>query len=296
VNTLPDSLVRFEREFEDAIRRDSERHFSLRPRGGLVLRVGVVAAVAVGISLGALSLVPGGGATVVARATAALAVQPGTILHVVMTGRQTNADGSVSTWEDESWQQESPPYARRQIETTADSPRAESALVDGVDQLYDPSTNTVYTTPPSLPQAEQAADGSSASLTPAEQARLEQVKKAKLEAGPQPQPFRSEVLALLHSGDVREESRERVDGRDAIRIVSADGRTTYLVDATTYTPVRLVTENGGATTTLSFRVYEKLDTPGSDALVSLIAQHPNATVDASPADYAAADARLFPGG
>jgi hypothetical protein len=281
VNTLPDSLARFEDELEQAVARDLAR----RPRR-LALRVAVVGVAAAAVALGVLSTLPGGGASAVERAQAALTVETGTILHVDMLGRQVNPDGSVATWEDESWQLEERPFARRQVETSSNAPRAETTLVDGVQQLYDAATNTIYTTPPQLPSAEVVVGAKT----------LGKRLKQKRQAQPAEEPFRDEIVSLLRSGDAREDGRETVDGREAVRLVGADGHTTYLVDAATYAPIRLVTVNGGATTTLSFRVYELLDAGGNEALVSLQAQHPDARVDASPDAYRAAQARLFPHG
>jgi hypothetical protein len=296
VNTLPDSLVRYEDELEQAVARDLAR----RPRR-FALRVAVVGVAAAAVALGVLSTLPGGGASAVERAQAALAVETGTILHVDMLGRQVNPDGSVATWEDESWQLEERPFTRRQVETSSSAPRAETTLVDGVQQLYDAATNTIYTTPPQLPPAgpvagEKTLDAKLKQLPRAERERLQRERARKEQGGPVEEPFRDEIVSLLRSGDAREDGRETVDGRDAVRLVGADGHTTYFVDAATYAPIRLVTVNGGATTTLSFRVYELLDAAGNEALVSLQAQHPDARVDASPEAYQAAQARLFPHG
>jgi hypothetical protein len=50
----------------------------------------------------------------------------------------------------------------------------------------------------------------------------------------------------------------------------------------------------GSQTTVHFDTYENLDrTATTDALLSLTAQHPQATVDDSQADYEAAAARLL---
>jgi hypothetical protein len=133
-------------------------------------------------------------------------------------------------------------------------------------------------------------------LAPEQAERLRREKVEKAQAGPAAEPFRDEILALLDSGGAREAGHATVAGRDALRITSADGRTTYVVDASTYDPIRLVTVNGGATTTLDFRVYEQLDAGAGGALVSLAARHAGAAVDASPEGYEAAQARLFPHG
>jgi hypothetical protein len=290
VNTLPDALVRYEDELEQAVARDLRR----RPRRYAV-RAAVVVALLAAVATGVLVAVPGDGRSAVQRATDALAVRGGTVLHVDMTGHQVNPDGSVATWRDESWQQQSPPFARRQVETSSDAPRAETALVGGLQQLYDAATNTIYTTPPQLPPV--VVEPGARALTLEERKRLEEERAQKHRAAqPAEEPFREEILGLLRSGGAHEDGNATVAGREALRIVSADGSTTYLVDADTYDPIRLVTVNGGATTTLDFRVYEQLPAEANAGLVSLQAEHPYARVDASPDDYAAAQARLFPHG
>ncbi|HUK93984.1 MAG TPA: hypothetical protein VLU96_02895 [Gaiellaceae bacterium] len=143
--TLPASLIDYREALEAAVRRDLARH----RRRGLAARLVLVAA-AVAAALGALSIVSrhAAGASVVDRAAAAVALSPGTILHVDMLGSQTNGDGSVVTWRDESWQQQSPPYDGRQIETSADGSIVESATADGRSEVYDRARNTIYVSAP----------------------------------------------------------------------------------------------------------------------------------------------------
>ena len=142
---VPDSLVGYRNALEEAVRRDLGGG-RLRRRRRLALRAALVAAVVSALALGALSVVsrPASGASVVRRAAAAIARSPGTILHVDMVGTQTNPDGSVVTWRDESWQQESAPWARRQIETGPDGVVTESGSTQSSEEVYDPKTNTIY--------------------------------------------------------------------------------------------------------------------------------------------------------
>jgi hypothetical protein len=142
--TLPNSLTAYRDALEDAARRDLGRSRSRRR-----LRLTVVAVAVAAGALGALSLVlrHGAGGSVVDRAAAAVAASPGTILHVDLHGSQTNPDGSTVTWRDESWEQQSPPYAGRQIETSPDGSVAETASTGTADELYDPARNTIYIRP-----------------------------------------------------------------------------------------------------------------------------------------------------
>jgi hypothetical protein len=106
--------------------------------------------------------------------------------------------------------------------------------------------------------------------------------------------FRSQILALLRSGEARVIGHRTIDGQDTIEIASADRHTTYYVDPGTYKPVELRTRGTDGGTALRFRSYETLDADANWSLLSLAAQHPDARVDRDPAHYQAAEARLFP--
>jgi hypothetical protein len=44
-----------------------------------------------------------------------------------MHGSQTNGDGSIISWRDESWEQQSPPYDGRKIQTAPNGSTVETA-------------------------------------------------------------------------------------------------------------------------------------------------------------------------
>ena len=108
--------------------------------------------------------------------------------------------------------------------------------------------------------------------------------------------FRSQILALLRSGEARVVGHRTIDGQDTIEIASADGHTTYYVDPETYRPVELDTRGTEGGTALRFRTYETLDSGANSDLLSLEAQHPGARIDRDPAHFNAAQERLFPHG
>jgi hypothetical protein len=108
--------------------------------------------------------------------------------------------------------------------------------------------------------------------------------------------FRSQILALLRSGQARVVGHRTIDGQDTIEIASADGHTTYYVDPETYRPVELDTRGTNGGTALRFRTYETLDSDANSDLLSLEAQHPGARIDRVPAHFNAAQERLFPHG
>jgi len=152
VNTLPASLVRYQQALEDAIRGDLERG-RRRSRTGRLLVAGATASA---LALAVLAIVstrgPSGvqtasAAVVIHRAAAAIALSPGMILHVSMTGTQTNSDGGTVSWSDEDWQQIDAPYARRQIETGSDGKTVESGSGAQGDEVYDAARNTIFVFP-----------------------------------------------------------------------------------------------------------------------------------------------------
>ena len=88
-----------------------------------------------------------------------------------------------------------------------------------------------------------------------------------------------------------------IGGRDTLELRSRDGHITYYVDASSYAPVQLDTTGTDGGTSLRFTTYEVLPADdANEALLSLTAQHPSATVDSNQADYLAAEKRLFPNG
>jgi len=286
----------------------------------------VAGAAVAAIALGVLSSLPGDKPSLVARAAAALAVRDDTILHFDMIGRQTNPDGSVVSWRSESWQERAAPFARRTIEVGPKGAPAETASVGHTTQLYDARTKTIYVgeDPTASPQPQPklspgprpgtsvvtvtklsvGSDGKPQAHTTHIVLSTDEAKRLVQRSGaaePEPaepveEPFRQQILRLLHSGAVVD-GHVRVGGRDAVRIVSQDGRTSYLVESGTYAPIELRTRGDGGGVTLSFKAYEELPrTTANRALLSLTSQHPAAHVNRDPDDYRAAQSHLFPHG
>jgi hypothetical protein len=106
-----------------------------------------------------------------------------------------------------------------------------------------------------------------------------------------------QIVTLLQSCGARLVGHAIVDGRDTLELRSRDGHITYYVDSHTYAPVQLDTTGTDGGTSLHFVTWELLAGGGAnDALLSLTAQHPSATVDHDEADYRAAEQRMFPHG
>lgn len=154
MSTVPASLISYRQRLEDAIRQDLATRRARRRR--TVVRLALAGAAASALALGLVSAVsnhapwavrPASAESVVRHAAAAVGATPGTILHVDMTGTQRNPDGSRVSWRDESWQLESAPYGRRQIETGPDGSTVESGSGPEGDQVYDAARNTIYVDP-----------------------------------------------------------------------------------------------------------------------------------------------------
>ena len=324
MTALPPALDRFGAELESAVRRDLRARRSRRR----LLRATALVAAAAAVALGILAVLPGGGSSVVGPAAAALEVSDNTILHVQMRGEQHNPDGSVVTWQSESWQLNDAPFTARTIQIGSDGIHAETLTRGDTNELFDATTNTIHiatqqelvaasplpdikivsparlrklTHTAKATSAFKVAKGGSYSIVAtkegAKRLREEQANAAKVPDGPPADPFRTEILALLKSGRAQVTGHVEADGRDAIRIESPDGKHVYLVDAETYTPIEWTSTGDGGSVTLRFPVYEELPVNAdSMQLLDLVAQHPDAQVVRGAAAYNDAEARLFPHG
>lgn len=350
-----------------------ERSLRLRPSmnvAGRLATVGAVAAVAVAaiiaITGGDRGAVAPASAAVVRHALAAAVQPPGTILHVDMRGTQDNGDGTTITWRDQSWQQNSAPYDRRQVETNPDGTTGESANAGDTEQVYDPANNTIYASAPSASGQNGARSGKQRKyrITPGPTANTFTVRlmvfrisakhgyKIVPGRGPQyrlvitgsqakalkdgsdvikwvhaprgadtlngyrpavvaaratatapdcsgfgSQDYGDQILTLLRSCGAHLVGHATIGGRDALELRSRNGHVTYYVDASSYAPVQLDTTGTDGGTSLRFVTWEVLPAgEANEALLSLTAQHPSATVDQNQADYVAAERRLFPNG
>jgi outer membrane lipoprotein-sorting protein len=325
MTALPPSLDRFGPELENAVRRD----LGTRRRRRRLLRGVVVLAVAAAAALGLLSAFGAGGPSVVQRAAAALQPSDDTILHYRIAAEQQNRDGTVATWTQETWQLRVAPYTRRQIAVDGtDGIRAESVSSGDTNELYDVRTDTIYSATSEelraarTPRIEIVSKSKLEKLTGSAKVRAaylvrkggrmkvvateEGAKRLRKElaardgqrgSGVLPEEFRGDILALLDSGQVVETGHVTVDGRDAIRLESRDGKQIYVVDASTYAPLEWTTIGDGGSVTLRFSAYEELPVDAeSMALLDLRAQHPDAKVVRGADAYIAAESRLYPHG
>jgi outer membrane lipoprotein-sorting protein len=325
---LPPSLDQFGSELENAVRRD----VGVRRRRRRMVRAAAVLAVVAAAALGLLSALGTGGPSVVQKAAAALQSSDDTILHYQFDAEQQNGDGTVATWTQETWQLRVAPYTRRQIAVDGtDGIRAESVSSDGTNELFDSHTDTIYIATDQQLFAARMPNitivskrrlikltGSTragvaymvgkdsehpqilATRQGAERFRQQLVRQRQRESsggGVVPEEFRAQILALLDSGRVVVTGHVTVDGRDAIRLESLDGKKIYIVDASTYAPIEWTTTGNGGAVTLRFGVYEELPVNSDTlALLDLEAQHPGAQVVRDVKAYMAAESRLYPHG
>jgi outer membrane lipoprotein-sorting protein len=320
---LPPTLERFGAELEVAARRD----LGSRRRRRRMIRGAAVLAVVAAAALGLTSALTTRGPSVVERAAAALQSSADTILHFQMSAEQQNGDGTSASWHSETWQLLVAPYTRRQIQVGSDGIRAESVTTGDANELYDPSDNTIYIATSSelrdanMPQITIVSASKLAKLTGnpdvsvaylmkkgnarptvvatakgAERLR-KQLTQEQQSSGEISEEFRSDILKLLDSGEARIAGHVNVDGRDAIRIESVDGKQVYLADVSTYDPIRWTTTGDSGGVTLRFPVYEELPVSSESMdLLSLQAQHPSAQVVRGASGYLAAEKRLYPHG
>jgi hypothetical protein len=323
MNALPPSLDRFGEELENAVHRDLGNRRTRRR----VVRSAAVLAVVTAAALGLLSALPTGGPSVVKKAAAALAPDD-SILHVRMSALQQNGDGTTASWHSETWQLLVAPYTRRQIEVDGTNGiRAESVSSGDTTELYDSSNDTIYITTshelraartptieivsksrlqklvhnPKVTTAYRLVPGTHRPVvvTTKEGAKRfrEQIAREAANTNGAPEDFRSDILALLQSGKVQVVGDVTVDGRDAIKLESSDGKQVYIVDASTYDPIEWTSTGTDGGVTLRFPVYEKLPVDDqSTQLLSLQAQHPGAQVVRDVHAYMAAESRLYPHG
>ena len=237
MNALPPSLDRFGSELENAVHRD----LGGRRRRRRAIRGAAVLAVVAAAALGLLSVFGSGGPSVVDRAAAALQNSDNSILHYQFDATQQNGDGTVATWNQETWQLLVRPYTRRQIAIDTDAPRAESVSRGDLNELYDAGSDTIYIAtsaelrearmprieivsqsalakltgsatatvayevgkggPPYKVLATRRAPGGSAGSSPTPRDRA---------SGVLPEEFRAQILALLRSGrGARRRPRDR---------------------------------------------------------------------------------------
>jgi hypothetical protein len=220
------------------------------PRVALAVPV-VAAAVAL-----AVLLWPSSGPDVLARAYAALAVPPHSILHARIV--TTNSFGCRQVTD--SWVATDRPYWYRNVTTGAS--RSDDGWVHGRAQFYDPARDVVVQGP-RLPVIDAIIDV------------------------PPSLDFARTVRRFLAQGKGRLVGKAVIAGHDVYRIAVPAGDAKPLiiaVDTRTFEPVRFVRRlpfGGGSTSTTVLWRYVP-DTPANHRLLDVAAQHPGVRVERTP--------------
>ncbi len=233
-----------------------------------VVAVAVVAAVFVAVNL----ISTGNGSDAVSPAQAqilrhirdALVWPARAIYEEDVVTAVTARDGATHTVEYHKWMSTSPPYNNRLIVTVNGKVLWGQTAVNGRLDLYDPTTNTVYLAPTPNHSPDK----------------------------PQTNSVLAEIQSLLNQPKVKVIPNAMLDGRPAIKLTFDDGRFSYWVSPRTYRPLQI--EDRAFPGITRYPIVRVLT--GSEASPSLLspqAQHPDATVDHSPAAYKAAFRRLI---
>jgi hypothetical protein len=219
----------------------------------------------------------------IVRARTALIDPPGAIVEEDSVTTFTAADDTTSTSEVHQWTSTTAPYDTRQVMIEEGNVRYESWVINGRPDLYDPATNTVYVAP-----AHVLAPGNRNVST-----------------------TRAEIRSLLNGNvcpdgscpdtNITVNPNATVNGKPAIEFTFLNGEYSYWVSPSNYQPLQFedrnaVSPDGASGVALGRYPIERLLTgaAASQSLVSLDAQHPDATIDKSPCDYWAFVQRVIP--
>lgn len=192
----------------------------------------------------------------------------------------TPRDGAthISGWHE--WLSTSPPYNSRSIQFRNGKPLWEQAFVNGRLDLYDPRTNTIYIAPDVIPFCEAGTTSPAATPT------------CRVPDAPQWNSALSEIQHLLRQADVTINTDATLDGKRAIELTFDRGRFSYWISPRNYRPLQI--EDRFFPGSTRFPIARVLTgSAASPKLLSLQAQHPQATIDHSSTDYAAAKLRLI---
>ena len=171
----------------------------------------------------------------------------------MLVGTLMRPDGQATEVRIETWQASSPPHDQRQI-TVAGGRRLEAATANGIAQLYDSQTNTIYTSPETKAVGPVGAPKPGVTKPPA--GRSGKADASVASAG---DSYRAKILGLLDAGQLRDAGWVSVAGEQAIRLASDDGSVTLLVQPGTYQPIEWrVTENGTTAVARFSPTYDRL--------------------------------------
>jgi hypothetical protein len=203
----------------------------------------------------------------------ALAWPPHAIYEEETVKTVTARDGATHTSGSHEWLSTSPPYNSRSIQFANGKVLWEQAFLNGQQDLYDSTTDTIYLEPGDASIGVVGCTRCSSDM-------------------PQWNSALSEVQDLLKQPNVAINSKAVLNGKPAIKLTFDHGRFSYWISPHTYQPLQV--EDRFFPGITRFPIARLLTgSAASPNLVSLKAQHPAATVDHSPTDYAKAKLRLI---
>jgi hypothetical protein len=264
-----------------APRRVRRRRAALRIAVLAGLVAAAVFAVANVASTGNGSAVPSAQAqTILRHVRAAMLFPPHAIYEQDDVGSVTARDGARFTTRNQQWVSTSPPYNQRLVRSWNGKVQWEQEFVNGRLDLYDPRTNTVYLAPSVAPSQSSLAPGPSSALS---------------------------IVSDLLRGRVQDPNAPNIavnsnavlDGKKAIEVTFDGGRFSYWISPSTYQPLQSedrwdsLPDGQRGVGIVRYPIARVLTgSAASPKLLSLRAQHPDATVDRSGTDYTAALRRM----
>ena len=219
--------------------------------------------------------------TILRHVHAALVFPPHAIYEEDDVGSVTARDGARFTTRTQQWVSTSPPYNQRLVRSWNGKVQWEQEFVNGRLDLYDPRTNTVY-----LAAGGVAANQSS--LAPGPSSALSLV--SDLLRGQVQDPAAPTITVNPNA---------ELDGKNAIEVTDDRGRFSFWISPSTYKPLQSLDrwdrlpDGQAGVGIIRYPIARVLTgSAASPKLLSLRAQHPGATIDRSPTDYAAALSRM----
>ena len=227
-----------------------------KPRRRARLALGLAAVAAATAAAAIAALIGTGGsagpssanAAILAHVVRAMSPPANMIVHVKETGVLHDGTPVGAEW----WQETNPPHAMRLIKGAADQ-QGESAADGTTSSRYDAGTDTIYERPDSR---------SPTLIDPVETVR-----------------------AALTGGTAQVAGTVTIDGQSLYEIELSNGSVGYF-DQGDYRPVYIDNlQHDGAVVRTRVITYEELPiTPENEKLLSIAAQHPDASVDTNPKD------------
>jgi hypothetical protein len=274
---------------------------AIRRQGSAIRLAALGLAAAAGVTILALSTgaepaTQSASAQTISKALRALDAPSGSILHIDFTGTSSYPGGHSWTWTQDSWDELDSPW--RQLTIDERQPGTPAGTAATYNQLYDPTTNTVFAPPlPASPHAVHITAAKWAAMTPQQRNGVRAINNSLHH--PWMSQYIDQLKSKLASGRARLDGRVKIVGQRTIKITFPGSSEVDYVSPTSYLPVEIsegTPRSSAGITTYVFHTFEYLPAAASAGVFNLEAAHPTASVDTSLSDYRAANGRLFPDG